>query len=148
MVNWLHFDYNGLEETKNVLIHSFSWSMSGRSFYFDRLRGHFRDLHPQFEVLDWRGVSYFCNFAFITSHLKLIIEIKGLDTYASGMDRQTFCNELNRETFLSAMGYQVISFAYEDVANRPEICIMLLRIVISRYHAATSSVGVTTGYGA
>lgn len=46
------------------------------------------------------------------------------------------------------MGYQVISFAYEDVANRPEICIMLLRIVISRYHAATSSVGVTTGYGA
>jgi very-short-patch-repair endonuclease len=105
-------------------------------------------LHPQFEVLDWRGVSYFCNFAFITSHLKLIIEIKGLDTYASGMDRQTFCNELNRETFLSAMGYQVISFAYEDVANRPEICIMLLRIVISRYHAATSSVGVTTGYGA
>nr|WP_127596418.1 hypothetical protein [Paenibacillus lautus] len=49
------------------------------------LRGHFRDLHPQFEVLDWRG--------------------------RSEMDRQKYGNELNRETFLSAMGYQVISFA-------------------------------------
>ncbi|ASA23824.1 hypothetical protein B9T62_25400 [Paenibacillus donghaensis] len=35
------------------------------------------------------------------------------------MDRQKFCNELNRETFLSGMGYQVICFAYDDVTASP-----------------------------
>ncbi|WMT39551.1 hypothetical protein RE628_19365 [Paenibacillus sp. D2_2] len=55
------------------------------------------------------------------------------------MDRQKYCNELNRETFLSAMGYQVISFAYDDVAQRPELCMTLLRMVISRYHPAATT---------
>lgn len=31
------------------------------------------------------------------------------------------------------MGYQVISLAYDDVAQRPELCITLLRMVLSRY---------------
>lgn len=108
------------------------------------LRGNFRDLHPEFEVLDWMGVPYFCDFAFITSHLKLIIQIKGFGPYASGMDTQQYGYELNRETFLSAMGYQVVSFAYDDVVNRPELCVTLLGLVISRYHADSSSVSVPT----
>ncbi len=44
-----------------------------------------------------------------------------------------YCNELNRETFLHAMGYNVISFAYDDVEQRPDLCMTLLRTVLSRY---------------
>lgn len=40
---------------------------------------------------------------------------------------------LNRETFLYGMGYRVISFAYDDVYQRPELCITLLRLALSRY---------------
>lgn len=108
------------------------------------LRGHFRDLHPQFEVLDWRGRSYYCSFAFITPHLRLIIEVKPFSTHTTEMDRQKYCNELNRETFLSAMGYQVISFACDDVAHRPELCMTLLRMVINRYLAEPHSTSVST----
>ncbi|MNY46886.1 hypothetical protein D3C86_1821090 [compost metagenome] len=64
--------------------------------------------------------------------MKLIIEIKGFGPHVRDMDRQKYCNELNRETFLTAMGYQVISFSYDDVAHRPELCITLLRMLISR----------------
>ncbi|MGO4495851.1 DUF559 domain-containing protein [Paenibacillus sp. 2RAB27] len=106
------------------------------------LRGHFDELHPEFEVLDWRGRSYFCDFAWLTKFVKLIIEIKGYGPHVRDMDRQKYCNELNRETFLAAMGYQVISFSYDDVANRPDLCITLLRMLISRFQAITSPVSL------
>ncbi|WP_342746142.1 DUF559 domain-containing protein [Paenibacillus donghaensis] len=97
------------------------------------LRGHFEELHPEYEVVDWRGLSYFCDFAWLTPYTRLIIEIKGFGPHVRNMDRQKYCNELNRESFLAAMGYQVISFAYDDVASRPEVCITLLRLLIARY---------------
>lgn len=102
------------------------------------LQGGFADLHPEFEVIDWRGLAYFCDFAYMTGTMKLVIEIKGFCPHVRDMDRQKYCNELNRETFLAAMGYQVISFAYDDVANRPELCITLLRMLLSRYHPQSS----------
>lgn len=102
------------------------------------LQGNFDNLHPEYEVLDWRGHSYFCDFIWITPAVKLIIEIKGFGPHVRDMDRQKYCNELNRETFLTAMGYQVISFSYDDVANKPGLCVTLLRMVLSRYHAQGS----------
>ncbi|CAM4018535.1 hypothetical protein GCM10007362_01420 [Saccharibacillus endophyticus] len=90
-------------------------------------------MHPEYEVTDWRGLTYFCDFAWITPYVKLIVEIKGFGPHVQDMDRRKFCRELNRETFLTAMGFQVISFAYDDVAQRPELCITLMRMVLARY---------------
>ncbi len=90
------------------------------------LRGDFQHLHPEYEVIDWRGRSYFADFAWLPGMVKLIFEIKGFASHVRDMDRQKYCNELNRETFLFAMGYRVISFAYDDVENHPELCITLL----------------------
>jgi len=97
------------------------------------LRGNFDDLHPEYEVLDWRGRSYFADHAFIPGSMRLIIEFKGYETHVTNMDRKTYCKELNRELFLEAMGFRVISLAYDDVVEHPDLCIMLLRTLISRY---------------
>src|SRR5690606_36025850 len=80
-----------------------------------------------------RGRSYFADFAWLPGYVKLLIEIKGFASHVRDMDRQKYCSELNRETFLHAMGYHVISFAYDDVEQRPELCLTLLRMVLSRY---------------
>ncbi|EOS53437.1 hypothetical protein [Paenibacillus barengoltzii] len=116
------------------------------------LRGNFDDLHPEYEVTDWRGRSYFADFAWLPGNgeLKLLFEIKGYAAHVRDMDRQKYCHELNRETFLHAMGYQVISFAYDDVEQRPELCINLLRMVLSRYHPDQVPVtrGLLAGKGA
>ncbi|MEF2248674.1 hypothetical protein [Paenibacillus sp. IITD108] len=106
------------------------------------LHSNFVNLHPEYEVLDWKGHSFFCDFAWITSAVKLIIEIKGFGPHVRDMDRQKYCNELNRETFLTGMGFQVISFAFDDVAYRPELCTALLRLVLSRYQSAASPVSL------
>lgn len=103
------------------------------------LRQTFEHLHPEYEVTDWRGLRYFCDFVWIASSVKLVIEIKGFGPHVQDMDRRTFCRELNRETFLTAMGFQVISFAYDDVAQRPELCKTLLRMVLGRYTALDTS---------
>ncbi|MCI3919946.1 hypothetical protein MO973_06840 [Paenibacillus sp. TRM 82003] len=103
------------------------------------LRKSFDALHPEYEVLDWRGRPFFADFAWLPGYVKLIIEIKGYDAHVRRMDRQNYCNELNRETFLFAMGYLVISFAYDDVAHRPELCITLLRMALARFEASASS---------
>lgn len=97
------------------------------------LRGNFEDLHPEYEVLDWRGRPYFADFAWLPGFVKLVFEIKGFATHVRDMDRLKYCSELNRETFLFAMGYHVISYAYDDVEQRPELCITLLRMALNRY---------------
>lgn len=97
------------------------------------LRQNFDSLHPEYEVTDWRGLTYFCDFAWISPYIKLVIEIKGFGFHVQDMDRRKFCRELNRETFLTAVGFQVISFAYDDAAQKPELCITLLRMVLGRY---------------
>ncbi len=106
------------------------------------LRGNFDDLHPEYEVLDWRGKAYYCDFAWITPFVKLVIEVKGFGPHVRDMDRDKYCNELNRETFLTALGYQVVAFSYDDVAHRPELCMTLLRMVISRYQAIGTPVSL------
>ncbi|CAI6080539.1 DUF559 domain-containing protein [Cohnella sp. JJ-181] len=109
-----------------------------------KLRGNFEGLHPEYEVRDWRGLSYFCDFVWIGPAVKLVIEIKGFGPHVRDMDRQKYCNELNRETFLTAMGYQVVCFAYDDVVARPELCVTLLRLLLSRYQAEANPHGLTT----
>ncbi|MCT2196012.1 hypothetical protein M3G15_12770 [Paenibacillus sp. p3-SID1389] len=48
------------------------------------------------------------------------------------------CNsrELNREVFLQALGYRVVSLSYDDVERQPEVCIMLLRMLLSRFESS------------
>jgi hypothetical protein len=104
------------------------------------LQGHFDDLHPEYEVLDWRGRSYFGDFAYLLGPLKFIWEIKGYVPHVQDMDRKRYCDELNRELFLQALGFRVVSFAYDDVAQRPELCITLLRMLLSRYQAGPSPI--------
>jgi hypothetical protein len=65
--------------------------------------------------------------------LKFIIEIKGYGPHVRDMDRKKYCDELNRELFLQCTGYRVISFAYDDVKDRPELCRNLLQMLLNRY---------------
>lgn len=104
------------------------------------LLGNLKDLHPEYEVLDWQGRSYFADFAWLPGPIKLLFEIKGFASHIRYTDREKYCRELNRETFLYAMGFHVISFAYDDIEKRPDLCISLLRMVLGRYQPSRNPV--------
>lgn len=94
---------------------------------------NFEHLHPEYEVPDWRGRPYFGDFAFLPGRMKLLIEIKGYASHVQEMDRRKYSNELNRELFLQTLGYRIVSFAYDDVESRPDLCRNLLDSLIRRY---------------
>ncbi|MGZ7446146.1 hypothetical protein [Paenibacillus sp. TH7-28] len=99
------------------------------------LYGNFEYLHPEYEILDWRGRSYFGDFAYLPGLLKFMIEIKGYGPHVQEMDRQKFCNELNRELYLQSLGFRVVSIAYDDIEQRPDLCRNLLQVLFNRYQA-------------
>jgi hypothetical protein len=98
------------------------------------------DLHPEYEILDLRRRSFFADFTWLPGPVKIVWEIKGYDAHVRDMDRNRYCEELNRETFLQGLGFRVVSFAYDDIAHRPDICITLLRVILSRYKSGIAPV--------
>ncbi|MCD9025889.1 hypothetical protein [Cohnella silvisoli] len=102
--------------------------------------GNFDHLHPEYEILDLRGKPYFADFVYFFGFLKFIIEIKGFNSHIRDMDRMGFCGETNRELFMQGIGYRIFSFAFDDVANRPDLCISLLRMNLSQYQPSQAPV--------
>ncbi|QNK54903.1 hypothetical protein [Paenibacillus sp. PAMC21692] len=99
------------------------------------LKGSFDALHPEYEVTDWRGKSYFADFAYKVpgSRVTLIWEIKGFNSHVKEMDRNKFCMECKRELYLEALGFRVISIAYDDLENNPGLIVSLIRMLLSQY---------------
>lgn len=92
--------------------------------------GSLDNLHPEYEVYDWNRKSQFLDFAFLPGFGQFGIECDGFQSHVKDMDRERFSYSLNRDTFLTGMGWKMIHFSFEDVQYRPEICRMLLQLVI------------------
>ncbi|MGN7761980.1 hypothetical protein [Paenibacillus sp. 22594] len=94
------------------------------------LFGNLDHLHPEYEVYDWNRKSQFLDFAFIQPYGKFGLECDGYQSHVKDMDREKFSYSLNRDTFLTGMGWRIIHFSFDDVQKRPEVCRMLLQMVI------------------
>ncbi|HEX7055680.1 MAG TPA: hypothetical protein VF260_00585 [Bacilli bacterium] len=103
------------------------------------LFGHFHHLHPEYEILDWRGRPYFLDFAWLPGHVKIAFEIKGFGPHVRDMDRKHYCYELNRETFLQSLGFRVVAIPYDDVAERPDLLVSLLRALLGQFAAVSKN---------
>jgi len=100
------------------------------------------DLHPEYEVYDWNRKSQFLDFAFLPqSGGSLGIECDGFQSHVKDMDRERFNYAVNRDTFLTGMGWKMIHFSVDDLQHRPEVCRMLLQLVLAP-HLARKSAGV------
>ncbi len=94
------------------------------------LFGNLDHLHPEYEVYDWNRKSQFLDFAFLPPYGKFGLECDGYQSHVKDMDREKFSYSLNRDTFLACMGWRIIHFSFDDVQKRPEVCRMLLQMVI------------------
>ncbi|WNS40710.1 hypothetical protein [Paenibacillus sp. MMS20-IR301] len=93
--------------------------------------GHLDDLHPEYEVADWRGRPYFVDFVWKPGQMKFAIEVKGYGPHVQNTDRTRYRQELNRETYLQIAGYRVISVPYDDLESAPELTISLLKALLT-----------------
>ncbi|KWX78237.1 hypothetical protein [Paenibacillus jilunlii] len=93
--------------------------------------GHMDDLHPEFEVNDWRGRPYFVDFVWKPGQVKFAFEIKGYGPHVQNTDRTRYRQELNRETYLQISGYRVVAVPYDDLESAPELTISLLKSLLA-----------------
>ena len=79
------------------------------------LVGHFDGLHPEYEVKDWRGRSYYADFG---SH---------------GTDRTKYRMDLNRGLFLQSQGYLLYYIALDEMKENPAFILSSLRSILGPY---------------
>lgn len=89
------------------------------------LFGDLNDLHPEYEVADWRGRPYFIDFVWIVGQFKFAFEIKGYGPHVQNTDRTRYRRELARETYLQIMGFRVVSIPYDDLEEQVELTIFM-----------------------
>ncbi|WP_339315649.1 hypothetical protein [Paenibacillus sp. FSL R10-2734] len=100
------------------------------------------DLHPEYEVYDWNRKYQFLDFAFLPRSGGCFgIECDGFQSHVKDMDRERFNYAVNRDTFLTGMEWKMIHFSVDDLQHRPEVCRMLLQLVLAP-HFARKSAGV------
>lgn len=83
------------------------------------LFGNFDNLHPEYEIYDWNRKSQFLDFAFLTPFGRFGIECDGYQSHIKDMDREKFSYALNRDTFLTGMGWTMIHFSFDDTRTDP-----------------------------
>ncbi|TCZ77031.1 hypothetical protein E0485_11205 [Paenibacillus albiflavus] len=110
----------GHAHAERLLLHNVWWP----------LFGSFEQLHPEYEVYDWNRKSVFLDFAFLPSFGRIGIECDGYQSHVRDLDREGFSYSLKRDAFLTGLGWKMIHFSYDDVKERPEVCRMLLQMVI------------------
>lgn len=87
---------------------------------------NFDNLHPEYEVSDFRDGTRFLDFAFLLDHVMLDIEIDGFNSHAKEISRTKFSDNLMRQNHLILDGWKVLRFSYDDVIDRPRMCQQIL----------------------
>jgi hypothetical protein len=99
--------------------------------------GNLDNLHPEYEVADWRGRPYFIDIVWILGRFKFAFEVKGYGPHVQNTDRVRYRRELDREIFLQILGFRVISIPYDDLEDDPTLMINLLKSLMSPYIASS-----------
>lgn len=100
------------------------------------LVGNFDDLHPEYEVRDWRGGTLYLDFAWLPGLRRFNIDVKGFGPHVQQADRTGYRRELMRELYLHSRGYTNISIAYDALKEDPALIRDFLKPDIMRYARA------------
>ncbi|MUT66185.1 DNA-binding response regulator [Paenibacillus sp. NEAU-GSW1] len=85
------------------------------------------DLHPEYEVSDFKDGTRFIDFAYIKNGIRLAIEIDGFKSHAADLNRWQFSDSRMRQNHLILDGWSILRFSYDDMKDKPMTCIQLLR---------------------
>lgn len=98
------------------------------------LAGHFHGLHPEYEVKDWRGRSYFVDILWEVGSSRIAFEI--MDYGSHGMDRSKYRMDLNRGLFLQSQACTVYYISLDELKENPSFLLSMLRNMLFPYLSA------------
>jgi very-short-patch-repair endonuclease len=94
---------------------------------------HFRYLHPEYEVNDFKDGKRYLDFAYIRPTIRICFEIDGYGPHLQNISRWQFIDNLERQNQLVIDGWTVIRFSYDQVKDNPRRCQQIVQQVIGRW---------------
>ncbi|WP_318502976.1 DUF559 domain-containing protein [Bacillus sp. T3] len=94
---------------------------------------HFRYLHPEFEVNDFKDGKRYLDFAYIRPAIRICLEVDGYGPHLKNVSRWQFSDNLERQNQLVIDGWTVIRFSYDQVKENPRRCQQIVQQVIGRW---------------
>jgi very-short-patch-repair endonuclease len=94
---------------------------------------HFRYLHPEYEVNDFKDGKRYLDFAYIRPAIRVCFEIDGYGPHLKNISRWQFSDNLERQNQLVIDGWTVIRFSYDQVKEQPRRCQQIVQQVIGRW---------------
>lgn len=96
--------------------------------------GRLDDLHPEYEVNDYRDGSRFLDFAYIRGGHRISIEIDGYGAHHRNASRRTFGDDRFRQNQLILDDWKVIRFSYDDVVDKPRQCQQFIQQMLGKLY--------------
>ncbi len=94
---------------------------------------HFRFLHPEYEVDDFKDGKRYLDFAYIRPAIRICLEIDGYGPHLKNISRWQFSDSLERQNQLVIDEWTVIRFSYDQVNEKPRRCQQIVQQVIGRW---------------
>ncbi|MGM0846614.1 MAG: DUF559 domain-containing protein [Bacillota bacterium] len=94
---------------------------------------HYRYLHPEYEINDFKDGKRYLDFAYIRPAIRLCLEIDGYGPHSRNISRWQFTDSLERQNQLVIDGWTVIRFSYDQVKENPRRCQQVVQQVIGRW---------------
>ncbi|PFG04203.1 hypothetical protein [Bacillus sp. es.034] len=116
-----------LQEGHNQAERMFLKKVWWPSFY------HFRYLHPEFEIDDFKDGKRYLDFAYIRPAIRICFEVDGYGPHLKNISRWQFSDSLERQNQLVMDGWTVIRFSYDQVKEKPRRCQQIVQQVIGRW---------------
>ncbi|MEH7157923.1 DNA-binding response regulator [Neobacillus drentensis] len=94
---------------------------------------HFRYLHPEYEVDDFKDGKRYLDFAYIRPAIRICFEVDGYGPHLKNISRWQFSDSLERQNQLVIDGWTVIRFSYDQINENPRRCQQIVQQVIGRW---------------
>ncbi|QGQ97963.1 DNA-binding response regulator [Paenibacillus psychroresistens] len=94
--------------------------------------GNFEDLHPEFEINDFKDGLRFIDFAFFIFAFRIAIEIDDYGTHIQKASRWQHSDQCLRQNHLTIDGWKIIRFTHDDIKERPRMCMQIIQQLIGK----------------
>jgi len=100
--------------------------------------GNFDDLHPEYEVFDYRDGSRFLDHAFIRYPYKIDWETDAFGTHWSKISRKQYDDGLERQNQIGHDGWKVFRFSVDQLKEQPRKCQQFIQQVMGRLYGGSA----------
>jgi very-short-patch-repair endonuclease len=93
-----------------------------------------QNLHPEFEVRDFKDGIRYLDFAYLMNDVRVCFEIDAYGTHLSNVDRWQFADHLIRQNHLIIDGWKVLRFSVDDLKDRSRQCQQVIQQAFGKWN--------------